>query len=184
MHPRACFRCFGIMAEICAPDHMPNGQNLEMCETVLTPALDIAEACVIIAKAKLAPAAGGYIKPSEQEVDMDDGRRRFIWLCKPFHGVDIAQAENQIRRASKKQLTVDIYIRRIKEFYSLFGRPGGEHCFCKTFSTLYKGMMIHEAMDLDLLHQILIWTRVIMMGWKSLLTSYTSPGKTANITSQ
>ena len=84
----------------------------------------------------------------------------------------------------KKQLTVDIYIRRIKEFYSLFGRPGGEHCFCKTFSTLYKGMMIHEAMDLDLLHQSLIWTRVIMVGWNSFLTSYTSPGKTAMMTSQ
>ena len=119
--------------------------------------------------------ASSYIRPSDEELEESFMiRRRFTWPCKSSKTVDLDEVGQYVRRTTKTKGSRDYIMRGIKYLFEIFEFADKHHTPLKkvdpksAFKALYTSKLIHKAMDLDLLHESIHWTRCINQSLEKL----------------
>ena len=120
---------------------------------------------------KVSKEAQEYVKPTDGELEEKTDRRTQTWPCKPLDPTlwDLEEVNRYIRQTTKNSGTADIEQRGVRYLLEIFDYPMVKQDVVEIVKTLYAEKLIHKAMDMDILHPSVSWTRPIKDGMHKLL---------------
>ena len=113
--------------------------------------------------------ARDYRKPSEEELDKNNSRRRYLWPCKPLAAVDLSEVDQHVQRVSRKKASAEISMRGIRYIFAMFSANVEKLSVIDAFKAAYRERHVHTVFALDICHPSIYWTRVIRDGFNKLL---------------